>query len=127
MARRTLDISLWRRSKMSVSPIRTSVDGTIGCFVDCAFPAKMPRTPVPARKDSPKKQKESRERFTADEIVCAIEAVGKAGLTVYSVEITLNGSININTTSPPNRSGSKPQLKANQDPADKDSRVVSRK
>jgi len=93
--------------------------------VDCAFPAKMPRTLVPARKDSPKKQKESRERFTADEIVCAIDAVGKAGLTVYSVEITLNGSININTTPPPNIW--KPQLKANQDPADKEFRVVGRK
>ena len=56
---------------------------------------------MPARKDRLKKQKESREapRFTVDDIVRAIEAVQKAGLTVYGVEISLNGSINISTTS----------------------------
>jgi hypothetical protein len=45
------------------------------------------------------KQIESRERprFTSDEIVCAIEAVEKTGLTIDGVEITLTGSINIKT------------------------------
>ena len=55
-----------------------------------------------ARKDRLKNQKESRKalRFTADDIVRALEAVEQAGLTVYGVEITLNGSIKINTASP---------------------------
>jgi hypothetical protein len=38
-----------------------------------------------------------RPRFTADEIVRAIDAVTKAGLTVQSVEITHSGSIKIET------------------------------
>ena len=38
-----------------------------------------------------------RPRFTADEIVRAIDAVTKAGLTVHSVEITNSGSIKIET------------------------------
>jgi hypothetical protein len=37
------------------------------------------------------------QRFTADEIVRAIDAVTKAGLTVQSVEITNSGSIKIET------------------------------
>jgi hypothetical protein len=64
---------------------------------------------VTARKDRLKKQKERHEapRFTADDIVRAIEAVQQAGLTIYSVEITLNGSISINTTSPFKRAAPK--------------------
>src|SRR5262249_28839426 len=48
------------------------------------FSTEMTGTVVPARKDVPEKQKESRERprFTADEIVCAIEAVEKTGLII---------------------------------------------
>ena len=38
-----------------------------------------------------------RPRFTVDEIVRAIDAVTKAGLTVYSVEVTNSGSIKIET------------------------------
>ena len=55
-----------------------------------------------ARKARLKKQKKRREemRFTADEIVRAIGAVERSGLTVYGVEITLDGSIKINTASP---------------------------
>jgi hypothetical protein len=37
------------------------------------------------------------QRFTADEIVRAIDAVTKAGLTVHAVEITNSGSIKIET------------------------------
>ena len=37
------------------------------------------------------------QRFTADEIVRAIDAVTTAGLTVHSVEITISGSIKIET------------------------------
>jgi hypothetical protein len=37
------------------------------------------------------------QRFTADEIVRAIEAVEQAGLAVRCVEITLSGSIKIET------------------------------
>jgi hypothetical protein len=37
------------------------------------------------------------QRFTADEIVRAIDAVTAAGLTVHSVEITQSGSIKIET------------------------------
>jgi hypothetical protein len=57
---------------------------------------------VVAKKNRLKKRKESREapRFTADDIVRAIEAVQQAGLTVHAVEIAVNGSIHINTTSP---------------------------
>jgi len=52
-------------------------------------------------------------RFTADDIVRAIEAVQKTGLTVYGVEITADGSISINTTSPFKRSAaSKPEASA---------------
>jgi len=66
---------------------------------------------VTARKDRSKKQKERHEvlRFTADDIVRAIEAVQQAGLTIYSVEITLSGSISINTTSPFKRPAPKPE------------------
>ena len=74
---------------------------------------------MPARKDRLKKQKESRgaPRFTVDDIVRAIEAVQQAGLTVYGVEISLNGSINISTTSPFKRAAaSKPETSA--DPLD---------
>jgi hypothetical protein len=55
------------------------------------------------RKITPKKQKDSREplRFTSGEIVRAIDAVQAAGLTVYGVEITLAGAINITTQPPP--------------------------
>jgi hypothetical protein len=38
-----------------------------------------------------------RPRFTPDEIVRAIDAVTKAGLTIHSVEITNSGSIKIET------------------------------
>ena len=37
------------------------------------------------------------ERFRADDIVRAIEAVERSGLTVRGVEITKNGSIKIET------------------------------
>ena len=55
---------------------------------------------VPNRKHRLKKQKKRIEgpRFTADEIVRTIEAVQQAGLTVHSVEITLNGSVSIHTS-----------------------------
>jgi hypothetical protein len=55
---------------------------------------------VPAQKDRPKKQKERRAAFTPDDIVRAIEAVQQTGLTVYGVEISVDGSINIHTASP---------------------------
>jgi hypothetical protein len=48
-------------------------------------------------------------RFRADDIVRAIEAVQQAGLTIYGVEITLNGSISINTTSHFKRPAPKPE------------------
>ena len=52
-------------------------------------------------------------RFTPDDIVRAIGAVQQAGLTVYGVEISLNGSINISTTSPFKRAAaSKPETSA---------------
>ena len=55
------------------------------------------------REVSPKNQKDSPKplRFTSTEIVRAIEAVQAAGLTVYAVEITLAGAINISTQPPP--------------------------
>jgi len=49
------------------------------------------------------------QRFTADEIVRAIDAVTKAGLTVQSVEITNSGSIKIETQSPPKQRTSTPK------------------
>jgi hypothetical protein len=67
---------------------------------------------VAARKNRLKKQKDHRDapRFTTDDIVRAIEAVQQTGLTVHAVEITTNGSIHINTTSPFKRAGaSKPK------------------
>jgi hypothetical protein len=68
---------------------------------------------VAAQKDRLKKQKERHEalRFTADDIGRAIEAVQQAGLTIYSAEITLNGSMSINTTSPFKRDAPKPETK----------------
>ncbi|HMF22047.1 MAG TPA: hypothetical protein VKG24_07970 [Pseudolabrys sp.] len=49
------------------------------------------------------------QRFTADEIVRAIDAVTKAGLTVQSVEITNSGSIKIETQSLPKQRTSTPK------------------
>ena len=59
------------------------------------------RTFVTATKNRLKKQKKRSEaaRFTADEIASAVKAVQQAGLTVYGVEITLNESISIHTSS----------------------------
>jgi hypothetical protein len=51
------------------------------------------------------------QRFTADEIVRAIEAVTKVGLTVHAVEITQSGSIKIETQpqkQPPSRAANAP-------------------
>jgi hypothetical protein len=65
-----------------------------------------------ARKDRPKNQKKIRKslRFTAADIIRAVDAVERAGLTVHGVEITLDGSIKINTTSPFKRAAaSKPE------------------
>ena len=55
------------------------------------------------RKITPKKRKDSRQplRFTSAEIVRTIEAVQASGLTVYGVEITLAGAINISTQPSP--------------------------
>ena len=52
---------------------------------------------------TPKNQKDSGDplRFTPGDIVRAIEEVESAGLTVYAVEITLAGAINISTQPPP--------------------------
>ena len=52
---------------------------------------------------NPKNQKDSGDplRFTPGDIVRAIEEVESAGLTVYAVEITLAGAINISTQPPP--------------------------
>jgi hypothetical protein len=74
---------------------------------------------VSARNDRLKKQKESpgASRFTPDDIVRAIEAVHQAGLTVYSVEITLNGSMHIHTTSPLKRAAA-PKLETDMDAQD---------
>ena len=74
---------------------------------------------MPSRKNRLKKQKESREarRFTPDDIVRAIGAVQQAGLTVYGVEISLNGSINISTTSPFKRAAVS-QTETSADPLD---------
>jgi len=76
----------------------------IGCLQGRA---NRERKSVSARKARSKKQKKSRKvvSFTADDIVRAIEAVEQTGLTVYGVEITLNGSINISTKSPFRRRG----------------------
>ena len=55
------------------------------------------------RKNTRKNQKDSRAQlhFTPGDIVRTIEAVQAAGLTVYGVEITLAGAINISTQPPP--------------------------
>ena len=52
---------------------------------------------------NPKNQKDSGDplRFTPSDIVRAIEEVEAAGLTVYAVEITLAGAINISTQPSP--------------------------
>ena len=69
---------------------------------------------MPARKDRLKKESREAPRFTADDIFRAVEAVQQAGLTVYGVEISRNGSINISTTSPFKRAAaSKPETSAN--------------
>ena len=59
-----------------------------------------------------KKQKDSRKplRFTSAEIVRTIEAVQASGLTVYGVEITLAGAINISTQPPPSVSKHRPAM-----------------
>jgi hypothetical protein len=77
------------------------------------------RKPVPARPNRLKKQKKSPEasRFTPNDIVRAIEAVHEAGLTVYSVEITLNGSMRIHTTSPLKRAAA-PKLETSAEALD---------
>ncbi len=56
-----------------------------------------------SRKSPPKNPSDSRKplRFTSTEIVRTIEAVQAAGLTVYGVEITLTGAINISKQPPP--------------------------
>jgi hypothetical protein len=73
-------------------------------------------TSVVAQKNRLKRQKEKSRvaaRFTADDIVRAIEAVQQGGLTVHAVEIAVNGSIRINTTSPfRHRAPSKPETGA---------------
>jgi len=43
--------------------------------------------------------------FTANDIVRAIKALEKAGLTVYRVEVAVDGSINMRTVSPFKRRG----------------------
>jgi hypothetical protein len=55
------------------------------------------------RKITPENPNDSREplRFAPGDIVRAIEEVGAAGLTVYGVEITLTGALNISTQPPP--------------------------
>ena len=62
-----------------------------------------------SRKSPPKNPSDSRKplRFTSTEIVRTIEAVQAAGLTVYGVEITLTGAINI-TTQPPRSVSKRP-------------------
>lgn len=73
-------------------------------------PNKKKKNFVTARKDRPKNQKEGQAlRFTVEDIVRAIESVQNAGLTIYGVEITLNGSIRINTKSPFKGAVSKPE------------------
>ena len=54
------------------------------------------------RKITRTNQKDGREalRFRPGDIVRAIDAVQAAGLTVYGVEITLAGAINISTQPP---------------------------
>jgi hypothetical protein len=53
-------------------------------------------------KTIPKNQNDSRKRlrFTTEEIMRTIDAVKAAGLTIYGVEITLAGAINISTQPP---------------------------
>ncbi len=62
-----------------------------------------------SHKSPPKNPSDSREplRFTSTEIVRTIEAAQAAGLTVYGVEITLTGAINI-TTQPPRSVSKRP-------------------
>ena len=57
------------------------------------------RSSMARAKIIPKKQKDTRKplRFTSAEIVRTIDAVQASGLTVYGVEITLAGAINIST------------------------------
>ena len=52
------------------------------------------------RKNTRKNQKDPL-RLTSGEIVRAIDAVQAAGLTIYGVEITLAGAINISTQPSP--------------------------
>ena len=61
------------------------------------------RSSMARAKIIPKKQKDTRKplRFTSAEIVRTIDAVQASGLTVYGVEITLAGAINISTQPPP--------------------------
>lgn len=58
---------------------------------------------MPQRKITPTGEEKNGKpvRFTPEDIVRAIEGVQAAGLTVYGVEITLTGAINISTRPPP--------------------------
>src|SRR5262245_3986112 len=88
-----------RRLEPWLAVLQVCMRFAIGCLQGRA---NRERKSVSARKARSKKQKKSRKvvSFTADDIVRAIEAVEQTGLTVYGVEITLNGSIKINTASP---------------------------
>ena len=59
--------------------------------------------PMVRRKNTRKNQKDSRKplRFTTEEMMRTIDAVKAAGLTIYGVEITLAGAINISTQPSP--------------------------
>ena len=54
-----------------------------------------------ARRKNTRKNQKDPLRLTSGEIVRAIDAVQAAGLTIYGVEITLAGAINITTQPPP--------------------------
>lgn len=56
---------------------------------------------MPSRKVLNRTKNHESLRFTAGDIVRAIEGVRAAGLQVYSVEVTPTGAINISTQPPP--------------------------
>jgi hypothetical protein len=59
---------------------------------------------MPPRKTDPRIQ------FTPDDIVRAIEGVEKAGLDIYSVEITLKGDIRVTTGPRSKKAATEPRM-----------------
>jgi len=81
------------------------------------------------RYKTPKNHKSNpkRSRFMPRDIVNAIEAVQAAGLTVYGVEITLAGAINISTQPAPPSVSKRPVLPRQVPEADLADETASKK